>query len=331
MRVALFSVTIAVQQALVAQPVITSMDQPLQPYVHEVRQGITYGGYLQAGFITNGADVQWNFPITGFDSLRTVLFSDATASPCATDIMGANVLRQVFQEPLEHLLVNDQGVYSLGMCSALHGPRILATPIRQLQYPCMLGSSWRDSTTWTEPLTGRSGTLVRSDTVDGYGSVVIPWGSTGDLLGIRTIETWTTVQGADTLVRERWSRRLLKPGFRIPVLEMWMTPNYVPGDSVITWYHAGLRYLGSEQFLGVHSTHPVHQVWLSPQPVDDQIQLVGLDASGPLTTTIWDARGRRVAGSPWTGQPLQVSQLAPGIYVLEVDAPVLLRLPFVKR
>lgn len=234
-------------------------------------------------------------------------------------------------EAIEHLLVTDDGIQCLGICTEANGARIFDSPIRQMQYPCSFGMTWVDSTGWTEPSTGRTGWMTRKDTVDGYGAVRLPWGITGGLLGVRYWESWITVQGTDTLVRERWGRRLFKPGYRTPVLEVWMTPDFQPGDSLITWRFSGLRYLGADHFVDVNEIEADNAIQLVPQPPDDRLQLIGFSSGEALVGHIVDGQGRLVRSIRTTTNELDITDLAAGLYNFVLTSPKALSLAFIKR
>jgi hypothetical protein len=224
----------------------------------------------------------------------------------------ASVAQIALQHPIFFDSVATDGLFRLGEYDVEDSARFYSDPLKTLVYPCAYGSAWADDFAWTEPLTGTTGQGTLFDTADGYGTIELPWGSMGDVLGIReTVSTWIVHDG-DSVRLETQRRRFLRPGYPMDIATIWTDMTYAQGDTIGTYAGSGVGHLGEGGFLGISDSGLAASPTLM---VTNDRLVIGLQGNAFARIEIIDAAGRSVVRASWQGQAIDVSNLSSGIHL----------------
>lgn len=300
-----------------AQPTINSLDAPQPGYSAIMHQRWTYSGLWQQLVITSGPDAEWNlFPIIN-DTLIPIVFSDPSSLSSGIAFPSASVAIQASAaDPVQFDSVSTGATFMLGTWTSADSIRQLAEPMLSMVYPCSVGTSWRDTSDWSEPLTGAMGYRSISDTADGYGHVLLPWGTVYDVLSLLETETWCMITGGDSERVVTTRRRFLKPGFPVDLVQAWTTLHFAPGNNVGTYAGSGARFLDELYFMGTQDPLRTtdHALVLS-SPFEDELRWSG----GPMhgRYSLLDAGGRSVmSGTIPNSHTVMTQGLSSAVYCL---------------
>lgn len=302
--------------ACAAQPIITAADAPQPITTFDYHRNWSYSGMFQQCWLIDGPDAEWYLtPTPVHDTTGSWLIDLPANTNVGVSFPNASVAQAALQHPLFFDSVAADGLFRLGEYDVEDSTRFYSDPLQMLAYPCTYGSAWADDFAWSEPLTGTTGQGNLYDTADGYGTIELPWGSMGDVLGIReTVSTWIIHDG-DSVRLETQRRRFLRPGYPVDIATIWTDMAYAPGDTIGTYAGSGVGYLGEGGFLSLsdaeRTAHP------SVIVVNDRL-VIGFQGSAVDGIDIIDAAGRSVLHASWRGQAIDVSGLSPGIHLAKL-------------
>lgn len=220
--------------ALGAQPTITIADAPVP------------GDHVEYHFAMHGADGTagpdqvwvfdgpWDAPVP-FDFMDPSELVDGPAITGATLVAVDNLGHTV-----QYYTTANSALEVVGGYDQLNQETVwYVDPALTIPYPCTYGSAWTDTVSITYQEGGGPNEEVANDcVVDGYGTLIAPYGSLSDVIKVHCTRTneWTE---AGYVYREEhnWNR-FWKPGFPFYVAEMnygiyYLNDEFVASDSSI--------------------------------------------------------------------------------------------------
>jgi hypothetical protein len=192
-----------------------------------------------------------------------------------------------------------------------------------LTYPLAYNGSISDNATCslTDGNTTWTRTSTITGTVDGWGTLIMYWGSVDNVLRVHTSQQTTDSQFGAVSTKETYA--WYAAGVHIPLMTSERTSESVFGftfsDSTSTQVAAGSIGLDEAQ-------HPGFGFRLSPNPGTDHVSvMLWGDAHGVVTIELTDMLGNTISSAPWISQTsdrlhrsLDISGLASGVYVVRV-------------
>ena len=156
--------------------------------------------YIAPG--ASGANVTWDF--SALDQLSVVSFDymSPASTPQGSSFPGANIA-SVTEGNTSYFNTSAagydlHGIYADGSDALI----VYQDPERVLSYPCSYGTTWTDALLSNFELSGyqfeRSGTV--SGNADGYGTLIMPYGTVTNVLRVVTVEDYSDVTDLYTTV-----------------------------------------------------------------------------------------------------------------------------------
>lgn len=204
------------------------------------------------------------------------------------------------------------GLYIIGSYDIQNAVTIPYTnTAKVMQYPCSNGTTWTDPWSYSATIQGTTYTLNGTYTynANGYGSVIVPWGTLSNVLRLESTEQSTQVGGGSTLVTTILRTAFFRPGTPIAIGGSITYEYELDGAVVQTGEQS--YYLQQGQ-VGVNElTSNAIGVQVMPNPATD-VTTVVFGAEGDVQLSLSDASGRTILT-----QELQT--LAPGIHTQTLD------------
>lgn len=274
-----------------------------------------------------GANQTWNFSSLGSTGQANLSYvtpastGQAASYPGSTAALDAGAGNFVFYAgtPTGWEL---RGIYS----SALGNAIVYSDPERQIPYPFSYNTAWSDDfsanfSSFGTPV-ARSGSIT--GLADGFGTLVMPYGTVTNVLRVTVVEDYTDVlTGLGNIEYDFTSVNWFKPGTRAPLLtfneENTNTLGEVATETRGTWL-AGSA-VGIEDLL-----RNAIGVELFPNPATDAVTVTYSTEGGSLQLELFDTTGRLVRSEGITsamgiGQHvLDVSGLPAGLYQVRITA-----------
>jgi len=264
---------------------------------------INYGPYVAT---SGGSNMTWDFSTLSADSSETIQFVDPAGTPMAASFPGATVAQYqdnsytYFQTSGTDMLL--LGVDADGIIVPYQDPE------QWLQVPCSFGTTWSDNLAASFSSSGfpvnRSGSVTGN--ADGFGSVVMPFGTVNNVLRVRLVEDYTD-QTIVNIDYDFITDFFYKPGLHAPLVQIGdytVTTLITVNDQRTQWLD------GSAVGIAEALTQDIG-IDVFPNPASDRIEVV-YGASGRLTLELVDATGRTV-------QVRELGQRAPGVHRDVVD------------
>jgi hypothetical protein len=302
----------------------TTMAQTLTDQSNSIQVGDVFtvhvAPYLSPG--SGGADVTWDFSGLAQGTILTYSHVDPAVTGYAASFPASNVAQQLSSGEILFVQTDGSGMQQWGevINSEVH---VYTDAERIMSYPCSYGTAWADEFTGTYTVSGmqwvRTGAI--SATVDGYGSLVMPYGTLDNVLRIHAVQTiQDEFDGGSqqTLFNIDYFYRV---GVRFPVVTV--IDGLVTTDlgsfpvQSLSWIDEGTVGMADalQQSIGVQ---------LFPNPAHAQVNVVFTsDGSTATTMQVIDASGRTVyqrgLGQRMAGiqlETIDVGAFAPGVYSL---------------
>lgn len=163
----------------------------------------------------------------------------------------------------------------------------------------------------------------KSFVVDGYGTVITPYGTYSDVLRVTTINTQTmTVVGLE-VVSNSTETSWYSPDYPAPVMTILHSEDYNDGtntDSTKSMSALVSYTPASSTGLADHDNQNAFNIY--PNPASDQVTLSFLNATANTVVNIYSSTGKLVKTKSnfQSDQKLDVSSLSPGIYIAVLSA-----------
>jgi hypothetical protein len=172
-----------------AQPVLTGSNINFS-----VGQSFLLHTYNLASFSpgASGANVTWNFANIGNTANATMTMVTPSSTPFGAQFTAANVAYSVTGVTGNQYFLADNN--ELSQCGATNGTSAIVYQNREqiLSYPCNFNSTGTDNFSSVFQSAGytyhRSGTS--SFTADGYGTLIMPYGTVNNVMRVRFIEDY---------------------------------------------------------------------------------------------------------------------------------------------
>lgn len=282
-----------------------------------------YSAYVSPG--NAGANVTWNLSALTDDSTQVLSFVAPQGTPAYASFPASTVAQPSEGGDLTYFNCTANGVDLLGTTAGADlvvyqdGERILS-------YPCAFNSQWQDAFSASFTVLGltidRAGTITGN--ADGYGSVVLPYGTVSNVLRVRTTELYTDVTPFGDIGYDFDSYYYYKPGVHVPVAAVRDYAIDAFGNPQVAQSAEWL----DESFVGMADAFRYAiGIDLFPNPTHTNVAVIfGADGAKGLRMELVDAAGRVVLrqdlGRVMAGiqrQDLDVSALAPGLYNVHIS------------
>lgn len=268
-----------------------------------------------------GADQVWDFSTLDTDSLIHIFYADPDTTPAGASFPLATVAGS-----------NEQGGGAYGYSGftpdsgAFYGqaipgqpPIVYDNPMVVATYPAAYNDTWTDDFSASfsiGPLSvARTGTIT--GTADGWGSLIMPYGTVDSVLRTSFVEDFDDVSLFGTTTSHRVYTYYLRAGTHYPIIDQF---SYTVSNSGGTTVLTGLNWLQLDISTGVPTACAPGEVDVYPVPAIDAITVRTAYAGSPGTADLFDAQGRCVLSSVVTGPvfTLGTQTLQPGTYALRV-------------
>lgn len=270
----------------------------------------TIGPFADVG--PAGADVTWDFSDLMESATYTAVYTDSDNTPHSDSFDGAI-----------YALDNGVGTFVMFKSSAsklevlgfdhILGAQVYDDPETYMDFPLNYMDSGTDdfSGSWNfGSATERSGTLEYE--YDGYGTLIMPYGTVSDVIRVRQVETYEDVTSQGAFGFECICYVWLQAGTGRPILEIFEADNYGQISTGSQWNEpnaTGIDYI------------PTTKAHVYPNPAKDQLTIAGM--IGQVTNLrLYDVAGRQVKYETGTSLVqngtlnLDVSGLNAGTYLL---------------
>ncbi len=309
MKVVLLSLSALLCRYVNAQPNLTSANSA--PVAGNSVTG--KHGYAFEFFASNaisGANVSWDFSDLSPNQTYQYDIVNPSTTPYANSVSG------------ETVAMSYQGIYDYNAVSTNSWDRIKSyfsastiydytNPFTIIEYPCSYGSTFSDTyemeATAADPFT-RTGSYTA--TADGYGTLILPWGTITDVLRIRYHETWTDdYPSFGTLQGEQYICLYVHPGSPYVLLSVYED----------TGSYTSFNYM---QPLGTSLPNDLAQdvtFNIYPNPANSFVTIAGVQSGSTEQLIILNSFGQTVTNTNMTylatnGYRYDVSSLAAGVY-----------------
>jgi hypothetical protein len=282
-----------------------------------------YSAYVSPG--NAGANVTWDLSSLTDDSTEVVSFVAPQGTPAYASFPASTAAQPSEGGDLTYFSCNGSGIELLGSTAGADlvvyqdGERIMS-------YPCAFNTQWQDAFNASFTVLGliidRAGTITGN--ADGYGSVVLPYGTVNNVLRVRTTEVYTDVTPFGDIGYDFDSYYFYKPGVHVPVAAVRDYAIDAFGNAQVVQSAEWL----DESFLSMADAFRYAiGIDLFPNPARTSVSVVfGADGAKGLRMELVDAAGRVVLrqdlGRAMAGiqrQDLDVSALAPGLYNVHIS------------
>lgn len=309
-------------------PVGDAMAQTLNQANNAPSVGLSITNY-QAGYIdpgSAGAGQTWD--LSGLDTGPEVSLTYVTPASTgqASSFPGATIAASDGQGNYGFYVVNSNGQEIAGVYSAT---AMSAIPYQNtskfLTYPCSYNTSWTDNFSSNYTISGisftRSGTIT--GTADGFGTLLMPYGTVTNVLRVRTVEDYTDVSAVATIEYEFTNYYYYKPGTATPIAAVYEQISVISGVPQENFYSIWL----SGGPVGIlETTANAIGIELYPNPATEQVTVTYSTEGGSMQLELMDATGRLVRSEGITsamgiGQHvLDVNGLPSGLYQVRITA-----------
>ncbi len=244
---------------------------------------------------TPGMAQTWNFAGFTTDSLVQIAFVDPATTPDAASFPTATIAADD-DSVLAYSVFNSTGGQFLGLSLTGLGTIVYSDPMQMVVYPATYMTSWTDIFAANFSIGGfpvaRTGTITAE--VDGYGSMIMPYGTLTDVLRASYVEDNVDDNGFGTTSVHRVYTYFLQAGTHYPIVDIYsitVTPVFGPAITV-----EGTHWLvvGPDAAPGASASPEQFRVY--PIPATDQlnVEFLGVGTGGPWTLDLVDASGRVV-------------------------------------
>ena len=194
---------------------------------------------------------------------------------------------------------------------------------RHLSFPCSFGSTWTDTEVGAFDLedihVDRSGTVTA--TADGYGTLVMPFGTIPNVLRVHWVNTGQDVMDLFTMNYTYDSYIYLTPGNQYPIAQLVTSSVAVLGNTQTVQFSRWVGSLSTDVAAIAEVEDGLH---VFPNPATDELRFeVPADMGHGIRATITDARGQMVRDEPVTADsaPIDLRALHSGMYQLSLISP----------
>ncbi|MEO8067103.1 MAG: T9SS type A sorting domain-containing protein [Flavobacteriales bacterium] len=251
-----------------------------------------------SGAIPNGA--------MEYSTFATVAATTGGGSFASADVAQVTPTANAFMD------APGNGLYIIGSYDIQNAVTIQYTnTAKVMQFPCSNGTTWTDPWSYSATIQGTTYTMNGTYTynANGYGSVILPWGTLNNVLRLQSTEQSTQTGGGSTLVTTILRAAFFRPGTPIAIGGSITYEYELDGTVVQTGEQS--YYLQQGQ-VGVNElTSNAIGVDVMPNPATDAATVV-FGAEGDVQLNLVDLSGRTILT-----QKLQT--LAPGIHTQTID------------
>jgi hypothetical protein len=272
--------------------------------------------YINPGF--GGPDQTWDFTNIVCTVEPPGTYEDPAGNPWFPS--ASVVFDDVFLEG------NSTALIELGF--AAPGPDIMTCtdPLQLFMYPMTYGDQFVDNMdcdrTGVNPTTHRSGTATV--TADGYGTVILPYGTFTDCLRIHEERTYTDQSETppNTTNFQRQYFHFVRPGIKRPLVSVLETSWSMNGGPWSTGSSASMLIADLSTQVSPTQAEPL-RITVRPNPMEEEAMIdVPGSPHAELHVMVTDALGRGVRTEAITALPyvLRRGDLMSGLYTCRVLA-----------
>lgn len=270
-----------------------------------------------------GPDQIWSYSSLPWNTPQDQTYVDPATSAGAIHFPTATVLHEATGSGGGTFFsASDIEVVNLGYFASIGGDvlGLCTDPATVITYPFAYGSTFTDDYVCSETGGGfsdRVRTGVITVTADGYGTLVLPYGTFNDCLRLHMVPTYTDVYEQTSVngYGEVDTYAFVQPGIRVPLFSTGSS-SYVQGDQTFGGSVSNLLDPISTGVLAARSE--VAAPFTYPNPAGDNAQVTLPSMQGTLD--LLDGMGRMMRAIPLSGRSsvitLHTDELAPGSYLL---------------
>lgn len=243
---------------------------------------------------TPGISQTWDFSSLTTDSLIQISFVDPATTPDAASFPTATIAADD-DSAMAYSMFNSTGGQFLGLSLTGLGTIVYSDPMQMVVYPATYLTSWTDAFAANFSLGGfpvtRTGTITAE--VDGYGTMIMPYGTLTDVLRASYVEDHVDDNGFGATSFHHVYTYFLQAGTHYPVVDIYsitVTPAFGPATTVegTHWLVAGPQSVTSTAAMSeMFSVYPV--------PAHERLIVELSGTAGNATLDLVDASGRLIA------------------------------------
>jgi hypothetical protein len=283
------------------------------------------GAFLEQG--PGGADQVWDLSTLGTTATLPVGYVSTASTGFAASFPDANVALSNGNGNFEFLRTSPTGLERMGLrYNAQNSTIAYDDPELMLTYPCSFSTTWTDDLSSNFSSSGQPTVRTGSITgvADGFGTVVMPYGTIDNVLRVRLEEDINDLNGLFDIDYDYTTYHYYKPGIRAPLVTFYVLNTVTNGQqnsvSYSLWLPADVVAVNEQ----LRNTIGME---VFPNPSSDRISILFGNAGGPLVVDILDATGRTVlreyhssAGQGIGRLDLDVDGLTSGLYHVRLTA-----------
>ncbi len=281
-----------------------------------------YSIYVAPG--SAGANQTWDLSALTSDSTAVASYVPPQSTANYSSFTTATAAQSLGGSDYTYFKCNSSGVELLGVNSGTD-LIIYQNSERIMAYPCAYNTQWVDAFSSSFTISGfaitRSGNI--SGNADGYGSVIMPYGTVSNILRVKTTEIYSDVTPFGNIDYNFVSYYYYKPGLHTPVAGVrdYTVTTLGSPSQVQSADYVDQSAVGMEEALRYEIGVDVF-----PNPARDNVSVVfGADGSQGLRLEVIDLTGKVVVrqdlGKRSAGiqrQDIDIAGLAAGLYNVHI-------------
>ncbi|MFZ1332678.1 MAG: T9SS type A sorting domain-containing protein [Flavobacteriales bacterium] len=281
--------------------------------------------YLSEG--AAGASQTWNFSAAGTNSTFSQQFVTPASTPYVSNFPNANIATMNGGD-YSYMKVDATGWEIHGVHGGSQGITIVyQDPEKILALPCSYNTTWTDNLAATFTSGGipatRAGSI--SGVADGYGTLIMPYGTVSNVLRVKTIEDYSDDLDGNYEIDYLFTNYYYyKPGVHFALASVYDQDITIFGNTstTLSMVWAPGTAIGMDELL-----RNSIGIDLYPNPTSAQTKVVFSGTAGEMQLELLDGTGRVVLAENLMGtslgimqHDLDVSGMPSGIYMLRITA-----------
>ncbi len=292
---------------------------------------INSSNYVDEG--ASGTNVLWDFSFLTSQGQNMLTLVDPATTPAAAQFSSSNHCLDYGAGLRQYFSVEDEGFFELGQSFPTYN-LIYESPVLFIPFPLGLDTTFSNNFTLPYAISGPGGTAtgavtgMREGVVDGYGTLILPWGEVQAYrvyVALEQTESGTFNGEAFSVSRTGNAYYWYSAGYPFPIM---INQDIVATDDSTqqTFPEQSIIFLDDFNFLGVGEVEIVTDLKVYPNPASDYLNVsFNKTIAEPLTFSLLDITGtlrkeiRLKPGFDSTGAGIDVSDLPSGYYLLRIE------------
>lgn len=256
--------------------------------------GQSFTEHMSTSAVTgpSGASQTWNFATIASLSDLSFVMQSVASTPAGSSFLGATVAA-MSGDNYNYIKYSATGMENMGATTTLAN-LVYQNSELVLKYPCSYNTTWTD--TWSTNFSVMGTSISRSGSstglADGYGTLVMPYGTVNNVLRVKFTQTFSDQSmGIPVATYTCTTYYYYKPGIHLALVQTSTLVTTTNGSNQTTY---DTRWLDGSYVGIAESVHHSIGIDLYPNPAKDQVTLVMGTSGGRVRVDLLDGTGRVV-------------------------------------